>query len=596
MGTNFWWHSTEYIKKNHMFLQKITKKEYFKMPYSKESSSYVIACTSFPRWGFCQNCDLLQLHKDSPPGEKGFFCKECTKGARLLPARLVIVCKQGHLDDFPWNRWAHSDSNNPVPVCKEPKLYWKGGRHSGSISNFRVECANCGATNSMFGATSKDGIQLYDEEKESFVPYSCTGELPWLQQQKQCKKTLDDGKQDDKQTETAIGVIARATSLYYSKIIRGIIIPQLAHPIVKYLQSEECKTRIQAWRDADIDDDKKIAELILKGNNDFKEEGYTKEQIFDFMNKLDTRNSNQEVESEIDLKKIEYEDLLNNKDWDEDKQVEKEIVLKNIELTDKMKEYFQDIRQLPILTALEVPMYFTRLTPPGDVYSDNQNFHHNICQLQVTGKTKFGQPMKRPNWLPCVIKKGEGIFLVFNKNFIKKCMTGEMKERLDSLVENHKIWEKESRWPSAVNIDPQYILLHSISHILIKELALQSGYNEASMSERIYSSENMCGLLIYTTSSGDGSLGGLVRQAEHNMMEIIENAFLKAKTCSRDPICILEDPKVKRRVLPLHLSQNGSACYGCMLLPETSCENFNKMLDRKVLVDENFGMGNRILK
>ena len=53
------------------------------------------------------------------------------------------------------------------------------------------------------------------------------------------------------------------------------------------------------------------------------------------MNKLDTRNSNQEVESEIDLKKIEYEDLLNNKDWDEDKQVEKEIVLKNIELTEE---------------------------------------------------------------------------------------------------------------------------------------------------------------------------------------------------------------------------------------------------------------------
>nr|AIF23095.1 hypothetical protein [uncultured marine thaumarchaeote SAT1000_12_G12] len=116
--------------------------------------------------GFCQNCDLLQLHKDSPPGEKGFFCKECTKGARLLPARLVIVCKQGHLDDFPWNRWAHSNINNPVPVCKEPKLYWKGGRHSGSISNFKVKCTNCSAENSMFGATGKDGIQLYDEEKK----------------------------------------------------------------------------------------------------------------------------------------------------------------------------------------------------------------------------------------------------------------------------------------------------------------------------------------------------------------------------------------------------------------------------------------------
>ena len=141
-----------------------------------------------------------------------------------------------------------------ISIDGDEQLHDKIRGIKGSYSN---------AKNTMFGATSKDGIQLYDEEKESFVPYSCTGELPWLQQQKQCKKTLDDGKQDDKQTETAIGVIARATSLYYSKIIRGIIIPQLAHPIVKYLQSEECKTRIQAWRDADIDDDKKIAELIL---------------------------------------------------------------------------------------------------------------------------------------------------------------------------------------------------------------------------------------------------------------------------------------------------------------------------------------------
>ena len=71
-----------------------------------------------------------------------------------------------------------------------------------------------------------------------------------------------------------------------------------------------------------------------------------------------------------------------------------------------------------------------------------------------------------------------------------------------------KDYEKISRWPPAVEIDEQYIFLHSISHILMKEFAIQSGYEDASISERIYSSENMRGILIYTTSSGDGSLGG----------------------------------------------------------------------------------------
>ena len=170
-------------------------------------------------------------------------------------------------------------------------------------------------------------------------------------------------------------------------------------------------------------------------------------------------------------------------------------------------------------------------------------------------------------------------------------MTGEMKKRLGSIIENHKDYEKISRWPPAVEIDEQYIFLHSMSHILMKEFAIQSGYEDASISERIYSSENMHGILIYTTSSGDGSLGGLVRQVEKNLLKNMKAALEKARTCSRDPICILEDPKrMKENKLPLQLRQNGSACYGCMLVPETSCENFNKMLDRKILVDKDFGI------
>jgi hypothetical protein len=73
--------------------------------------------------------------------------------------------------------------------------------------------------------------------------------------------------------------------------------------------------------------------------------------------------------------------------------------------------------------------------------------------------------------------------------------------------------------------------------------------------------------------------------------KIINNALRNKRICSRDPICISENPKrMKEKGLSLHLRQNGSACFGCMMLPETSCENFNKMLDRKILVDKEFGI------
>ena len=41
--------------------------------------------------------------------------------------------------------------------------------------------------------------------------------------------------------------------------------------------------------------------------------------------------------------------------------------------------------------------------------------------------------------------------------------------------------------------------------------------------------------------------------------------------------CMLGDKTMKTKDLPLNLRQNGSACFGCMLVPETSCENFNKI-------------------
>ena len=210
------------------------------------------------------------------------------------------------------------------------------------------------------------------------------------------------------------------------------------------------------------------------------------------------------------------------------------------------------------------------------------------------GKTIHGRPTKKQDWLPCAVKKGEGIFIVFNKDFINNCLSDNaLHQRLQDMIQNHEEWEKYSSWSSSVKIDHQFILLHSISHLIIRELALESGYNEASISERIYSSEKMHGLLIYTTSAGDGSLGGLVRQST-NLLDIIKKALNHKSVCSRDPICINENPKrMKEKGLALNLRQNGSACFGCMLLPETSCENFNKMLDRKILVDEK-GMIKRI--
>ena len=88
----------------------------------------------------------------------------------------------------------------------------------------------------------------------------------------------------------------------------------------------------------------------------------------------------------------------------------------------------------------------------------------------------------------------------------------------------------------------------------------------------------MNGFLIYT-SSGDseGSLGGLVRQGRPgNLEKILRESIEDSRWCSADPVCMQvgsEDGQGPDSV-------NGAACHNCAVIPETSCEEFNMLLDR----------------
>jgi hypothetical protein len=331
------------------------------------------------------------------------------------------------LDDFPWVDWAHNNKSKPRDVCDNPKILWKGGRKSSSISNYILVCDNCGAKNSMMGAMDSKGIVIYNTEYPKGKLLDCSGEKPWLQQKEQCKIISKENTPNEKSTEIPIGIIARATSLHYAKTIRGIIIPSLAHPIVHYLDSGDYQTLNESWKIQKLSD-KQIADLVLALNPEFNERGYTQELVLDFMERKYSQESNTDINSESDLKKIEYDDLVNNENFD-DEQNEKQIVIRSIDLTSDDKKYFKHARRLDILTSLEVMRYFTRLKPPGEINLTDKNFNNEtICSLEVSGNTEYGESFSKNNWLPCTIKKGEGIFLVFNDDFIKNCMNNEMKK------------------------------------------------------------------------------------------------------------------------------------------------------------------------
>lgn len=195
-------------------------------------------------------------------------------------------------------------------------------------------------------------------------------------------------------------------------------------------------------------------------------------------------------------------------------------------------------------------------------------------------------PVKEPstNWYPAYDVRGEGIFIEFDSSAIDKWRSENhaLAERVALINENYKksfIGENHPR-----EITSKFLLLHTISHLLIKQLSFECGYGIASLKERIYCSEEadgkeMSGVLIYTAcGDSEGTLGGLVRQGRADTFpKIFNKAIENARTCSNDPVCSLSQGQGRD-------SLNLAACYSCALIPETSCEEFNSFLDRGVVV------------
>ena len=153
------------------------------------------------------------------------------------------------------------------------------------------------------------------------------------------------------------------------------------------------------------------------------------------------------------------------------------------------------------------------------------------------------------------------------------------------LLEGHRGWRNARQLDPNVGFPGiRYTMLHTFSHILIRELALECGYNAASISERIYASSDsvdpMAGILIYTAAAdSDGTLGGLIELGKPDFLgRLIKQALNRAAVCSSDPLCSEHDPGKDR-------SLHSAACHACSFVAETSCEKSNRFLDRALLFE-----------
>ena len=532
------------------------KRFYEPIPAKEKGQSVYgeIPFVRFPLWHHCPRCGYMKklnwssiniplCDSDSP------FCKKIPDRLRpmLVPVRFVVVCKHGHIEDFPWIQWAHTkhgSSLNRTATCSNPVLKLTATGKAGLIG-ITVKCETCKLKRSMAGSSSPDTLK----------DYGCSGDRPWLG---------PDSAQKCHSVNAPRVVQRGATNVYFAQTKSSILIPPYSNKVRRLIGKEKMWDFIMS---GDLDSEG-LPSLDRVETFAFMHKVKSDEVFGAIKNKLVGDKNDDTQLSEEDYRYSEYRAFLGDdvNDENDDLNIFSQDMMG---YKDGLDRYFKNIVLVEKLTETRVLTGFTRLAPPDSESNDN-------VYLAQLSKGKTG-------WLPAVRAYGEGVFITLKQDMINQWSSKKVvNNRLSPLLKQYKK-TRDERGLSVRDLDNQFILLHSLAHLLIRRLSFECGYGSSSLKERIYSRHDgedvMFGILIYTAASdSEGTLGGLVQQGKAGHFEnILRAALVDATHCSSDPLCGESKGQGSD-------SLNLASCHACGLLPETSCEEGNRLLDRLCVV------------
>ena len=599
LGLEFWPKNTEhnkYIKEiSHPYLSQQLKRNFFQLLVSDGKSH--IPCISFPQWKLCQRCHRLQKTPTRCTDSKGFICTNChDPNLSLFHAYFVQICDNGHISEFPWEMWAHfpEELDGQIKLCtkkkgEEPKLEFITTGKGISWFNYKIKCLHCGSERSMREATSKKIFRRFNFN-------TCYGYQPWL------------SNSDEKCNEDVYGIQVNSTATYYPFNTTALLIPKWINPVDELLDRNEGLLRKMIMNGYE---NGRTTDMIFEWHkNDFKEilNEYTESEI---KNMLDSKfiTLDDDVSVEGRALEQEFDDFITiTKRIQRGPEHDHKIDIEPLKVQNSLLEkyHIKYLMKFHRLIAIKTLRGFTRGIPP-DPFATESQLENKKNFRPINSNRTLNSNRTSIDWLPAVETKGEGIFFSFDDDMLSTWeQIPKVRERYNIILDSYAAnLDKRKRTEKDIIkktfSSPRYIFLHTFAHLLIREIANHSGYHEASLKERIYSTtekQKRNGILIYTSSaSSGGSLGGLVRLGSvKRFEEIIRNTIKRSDACSGDPLCGERDPVVLKKELALDMKYSGSACYACTILSETSCQNFNNLLDRWMLRDLKYGFFRDILK
>ncbi len=511
----------------------------------------------FPAWLFCGSCRRMVRWRitDEKPGTPP-SCPSCTPVRRLAPMRFVQICAGGHLGDVDWWFWAHArlDAAQRQSCGSREQLRFRVSDRATGLEALSVSCAapGCGASRDLLDVLGTHGMR-------------CSGRNPW----QRVREAADCAK--------PVQVVQRtAGNLYYPVAHSALSLPEAKVPVPGAEALAERVRESALWvslcKAAGTPRGDTLRDMV-------KEETGVGDDLLDALIAEETgtgtpadaggaTTATASAAAGSDLRREEWSALTATEPpMTRDFLVRTSGLGLDGETVEPWAALHQRVGRIILadrLREVRALSGFSRVSPDAAI---------------VPADTS-----RRLRWLPAVEVFGEGVLLTLDpaaltdweqQDAVRARVAG-LRADLDRSFQKDRLQAL-----TGSELSPRFVLLHTLGHLMVRQLSFESGYTTASLRERVYArpEHDQYGVLVYTAAGdAEGTLGGLVQQGEQpRLAETLLRMAEAAAWCSADPLC------------SEHTGQgfgnlNRAACHACALLPETSCETGNTLLDRALVV------------
>lgn len=555
----------------------------------------------FPQWHVCTGCRRLKrLNLQDQRGNATHARADCgapdlrpRTRCKLVQVRFVAMCEHGHLQDFPWSQWVHRRPD-ALPEGTHPlELRSRGGT---GLSSLYVSCrgAGCnakprslgGITAAVRGPNQGNDSVLSTTLLAGDAVYACRGQRPWLGEA--------DGAGEGCHGHLRAS-LRNATNLYFSVVRSAIHVPaegglDLPQALLDALScaaivkitwtmlgaNEGAARHIHACRvelaPYTVEQVRAALERLFGGAADAPAPEADKQDP------LITDRSPEFLRQELDVLSA--------------KCTRKALLVRPAQVDEytapilgqPVRHWFAGISLVDRLRETRALVGFTRMNPDDGA---------DPAALRARLRRQSEHADKHNSWLPAYEVYGEGLLFRLNEDAVVSWEArlaadqGTGAQRVRTL---EKALERMTNrgWTPPSPITPRFVMVHTLAHMVINRLVFECGYSSASLKERLYvappdhEAGPMAAMLIYTAAGdSEGTMGGLVRMGRSGLMEpLIERALAQARWCSADPVCSEMADTGGQGPGACNLA----ACHACALLPETACTEFNRFLDRGLVV------------